>query len=61
MKQYDVIIAGGGVIGAACAYFLSRDTNLKIALVDLKKPVTRLVHLRVDYGQLVSRLDLAVV
>lgn len=38
MKQYDVIIAGGGVIGAACAYFLSRDTNLKIALVDLKKP-----------------------
>ncbi|KZN33566.1 hydrogen cyanide synthase HcnC [Pseudoalteromonas luteoviolacea S2607] len=38
MSKYDVIIAGGGAIGAACAYFLSRDTDLKIALVDIKKP-----------------------
>lgn len=38
MKKFDIIIAGGGVIGAACAYFLSRDTKLKIALIDIKKP-----------------------
>ncbi|MDK1289427.1 NAD(P)/FAD-dependent oxidoreductase [Pseudoalteromonas umbrosa] len=38
MNKYDVVIAGGGAVGAACAYFLSRDTGLKIALVDLKKP-----------------------
>ncbi|MBD1581471.1 NAD(P)/FAD-dependent oxidoreductase [Pseudoalteromonas sp. S16_S37] len=38
MKQYDVVIAGGGAIGAACAYFLSRDTDLSIALIDIKKP-----------------------
>ncbi|QTL34370.1 MULTISPECIES: NAD(P)/FAD-dependent oxidoreductase [Pseudoalteromonas] len=38
MKKYDVVIAGGGAVGAACAYFLSRDTDLKIALIDLKKP-----------------------
>ncbi|WP_299007883.1 FAD-dependent oxidoreductase [uncultured Shewanella sp.] len=37
-KKYDIIIAGGGVIGAACAYFLSKDKDLNIALVDLKKP-----------------------
>ena len=37
-KKYDVIIAGGGVIGAACAYFLSREKDLSIALVDIKKP-----------------------
>ncbi|KAF7772178.1 hydrogen cyanide synthase HcnC [Pseudoalteromonas citrea] len=38
MKKFDVVIAGGGVIGAACAYFLSRDTKLKVALIDIKKP-----------------------
>ena len=38
MKKFDVVIAGGGVIGAACAYFLSRDTQLKVALIDIKKP-----------------------
>lgn len=38
MKKFDIVIAGGGVIGAACAYFLSRDTDLKIALIDIKKP-----------------------
>ncbi|WDE07339.1 FAD-dependent oxidoreductase [Thalassomonas viridans] len=37
-KQYDIVIAGGGAIGAACAYFLSREKDLKIALVDYKKP-----------------------
>ncbi len=38
MKKYDVVIAGGGAIGAACAYFLSKEQDLKIALVDYKKP-----------------------
>lgn len=37
-KTYDIVIAGGGVIGAACAYYLSKDKDLKIALVDFKKP-----------------------
>lgn len=37
-KNYDVVIAGGGAVGAACAYFLSREKDLKIALVDFKKP-----------------------
>ena len=37
-KNYDVIIAGGGVIGASCAYYLSRDRNLRVALIDAKRP-----------------------
>lgn len=38
MKNHDIVIAGGGVIGAACAYYLSREKDLSIALVDFKKP-----------------------
>lgn len=37
-KIYDVIIAGGGVIGASCAYQLSKRTHLKVALLDAKRP-----------------------
>ena len=37
-KNYDVVIAGGGVIGASCAYQLSKKRDLKIALVDAKRP-----------------------
>ncbi len=37
-KKYDVVIAGGGVIGAACAYYLSRQKDLSVAMVDFKKP-----------------------
>src|SRR5476649_637233 len=37
-KDYDVVIAGGGVIGASCAYQLSKDRDMKIALVDAKRP-----------------------
>ncbi|MDF0605798.1 cyanide-forming glycine dehydrogenase subunit HcnC [Neisseriaceae bacterium TC5R-5] len=37
-KQYDIVIAGGGVIGASCAYQLSKRGNLKIALIDAKRP-----------------------
>jgi hydrogen cyanide synthase HcnC len=37
-RQYDVVIAGGGVIGASCAYHLSRRHGLKIALIDAKRP-----------------------
>jgi len=34
----DVVIVGGGVIGASIAYQLSRDTNLSITLIDQKRP-----------------------
>jgi hydrogen cyanide synthase HcnC len=37
-KNYDIIIVGGGVIGSAVAYFLSRDSELSIALIDKKRP-----------------------
>ncbi|MEN5033610.1 cyanide-forming glycine dehydrogenase subunit HcnC [Pseudomonas sp. TWI929] len=37
-KTYDIVIAGGGVIGASCAYQLSRRGNLRIALIDAKRP-----------------------
>ena len=38
IKDYDVVIAGGGVIGASCAYQLSKRKHLKIALIDAKRP-----------------------
>lgn len=37
-KHFDVVIAGGGVIGCGIAYKLSRDKNLSVALIDKKKP-----------------------
>lgn len=37
-KTYDIVIAGGGVIGASCAYQLSKRSNLRIALIDDKRP-----------------------
>ncbi|ROL80870.1 hydrogen cyanide synthase [Pseudomonas chlororaphis] len=37
-KFYDVVIAGGGVIGASCAYQLSKRKNLRVALIDAKRP-----------------------
>ncbi|MFV3404001.1 MULTISPECIES: cyanide-forming glycine dehydrogenase subunit HcnC [Pseudomonas] len=37
-RHYDIIIAGGGVIGASCAYQLSKRGNLRIALIDSKRP-----------------------
>ncbi len=33
-KHYDVVIAGGGVIGASCAYQLSKRKGLKVALIE---------------------------
>ncbi|TBR39792.1 MULTISPECIES: NAD(P)/FAD-dependent oxidoreductase [Dyella] len=36
--NFDVIVAGGGVIGASCAYHLSRRRDLRVALVDYKRP-----------------------
>ncbi len=38
MKQYDIVICGGGVIGASVAYHLSRERDLSIAVVDYKYP-----------------------
>ena len=37
-KYYDVVIAGGGVIGASCAYQLSKRKDLRVALIDAKRP-----------------------
>lgn len=37
-KKYDIVIAGGGVIGASCAYQLSKRKGLKVALIDAKRP-----------------------
>lgn len=37
-KNYDIVIAGAGVIGASCAYYLSRHRDLSIALIDSKRP-----------------------
>jgi hydrogen cyanide synthase HcnC len=37
-KFYDVVIAGGGVIGASCSYQLSKRKHLKVALIDAKRP-----------------------
>jgi hydrogen cyanide synthase HcnC len=38
MTSYDVLIAGGGVIGAACAYHLSRRPGVTVAVIDQKRP-----------------------
>ncbi|WP_434657076.1 cyanide-forming glycine dehydrogenase subunit HcnC [Pseudomonas sp. R3-56] len=38
IRHYDVVIAGGGVIGASCAYQLSKRKHLKVALIDAKRP-----------------------
>lgn len=37
-KHFDVVIAGGGVIGCGIAYKLSRDKGLSVAVIDQKKP-----------------------
>lgn len=37
-QHFDVVIAGGGVIGCSIAYALSRSRALSVAVVDKKKP-----------------------
>ena len=37
-NHYDIVIAGGGIIGSAVAYYLSKNTDHSIALIDIKKP-----------------------
>ena len=34
----DIIIAGGGVIGMAIAYYLSKESDRSITVIDQKKP-----------------------
>lgn len=34
----DIVIVGGGVIGMAVAYYLSRDTDHSVTVIDIKKP-----------------------
>lgn len=36
----DIIIAGGGVIGMSVAYFLSRESDANITVIDQKRPGT---------------------
>ena len=38
MAKHDVVIAGGGVVGAMIGYFLSRDRDRSVCLIDIKKP-----------------------
>lgn len=38
MKTYDIVITGGGVIGASIAYYLTKKTKLSVAIFDIKKP-----------------------
>lgn len=33
-KSFDVVIAGGGVIGSSIAYFLTRDSDLSVAVIE---------------------------
>ena len=37
-RTTDIVIAGGGVIGMAIAYFLSKETEQTITVIDQKKP-----------------------
>jgi gamma-glutamylputrescine oxidase len=36
-ERFDVVIIGGGLIGAGCAYLLSQRDNMKVALVESGK------------------------
>lgn len=36
ITEYDVAIIGGGILGASCAYFLSRRKKMKVALIEQK-------------------------
>lgn len=38
MREYDVIIAGGGVAGAFAAYKLSKTKNTKVCLIEFGRP-----------------------
>lgn len=37
-QSYDIVIVGGGVIGTSIAYYISKERNLSVAMVDIKKP-----------------------
>jgi len=39
-SQCDVVIVGGGILGSACAYYLTRDTQLKVRLIDRHAPAS---------------------
>lgn len=39
MKEYDAIVIGAGIIGASCAYYLSKK-GLKVAVVEKAYPAT---------------------
>ncbi len=39
-KTSDIVIAGGGVIGMAVAYFLSRDSDASVTVIDQRRPGT---------------------
>lgn len=38
IQSYDIVIVGGGVIGTSIAYYISKERDLSVALVDIKKP-----------------------
>lgn len=58
MKDVDIIIVGGGIVGLALACGLAKQTQLRIALCD-KKPIIAKPHSQEHYDFRVSAITLA--
>jgi 2-octaprenylphenol hydroxylase len=54
---YDVIVVGGGIVGATTALAMAQQTDLKIGLLDTKNLVANWQH--DQYGSRVSAISLA--
>lgn len=57
MEQYDIIIVGGGVVGAVAALALANNTSLKIAILESQPVITAWDAKK--YGFRVSAMSLA--
>ncbi len=55
--EYDIIIVGSGIVGAATALALARETSLKIAVIEAKLPRYNLDTTQYDHR--VSAISLA--
>lgn len=43
-KEYDIVIAGGGIVGCAAALALSKSTSYSIAVIEAFEPSTSTTH-----------------